>query len=356
MKKLTYILYDGIKNSVFVSLILKPLLKRLDNDNSLEIMLVTFEKTKPSNKTLIDLIPAHDRLHLVICKKLPFWGKSSLWLAKYQLKKLLKIYPTNNIIARGSLAGLVTFKTVKKNIKNINLTIQARGLCAEEYRFANQKKENLFIKKIINKFIYRRLKTIETQIYSQKNIIIEAVSPALKTYINQNFNADNSKIKIENLENLTQNISEKEKKFWKNKIRKKLNISQDKTIYCYSGSYKAWQGLPEIINFFKEKHKQNKNIFLLILSSDKKIIQKMLFESTLPDNSYLVLNIHPENLYKYLSACNIGLLFREKDIINWVSRPTKMLEYQAAGLEIVHNNTIALLANQNETSTAHQIQ
>ncbi|MCF7899527.1 hypothetical protein K9L05_02655, partial [Candidatus Babeliales bacterium] len=161
---------------------------------------------------------------------------------------------------------------------------------------------------------------------------------------------------IENLENLIKNITDKEKEFWKNKIRKKLNISGNKTIYCYSGSYKAWQGLPEIINFFKEKYNQDKNIFLLILSSDKKIIQKMLFESTLPDNSYLVLNIRPENLYKYLSACNVGLLFREEDIINWVSRPTKMLEYQAAGLEIMHNNTIDLLANQNKTSIVHRIQ
>ncbi|MCF7899158.1 hypothetical protein K9L05_00730 [Candidatus Babeliales bacterium] len=217
MKKLTYILYDGIKNSVFISLILKPLLKRLDNDNNLEIMLVTFEKTKLSNKTLMNLIPAHDRLHLVICRKFPFWGKSSLWLAKYQLKKLLKLYPTTNIITRGSLAGWIAFKSVKKNIKNINLTVQARGLSAEEYRFYSQKKDISFIKKIIKKFIYKRLKTIEKQIYSKKNIIIEAVSPALKTYIHQNFKADNSRIEIENLENLIKNITDKEKEFWKTK-------------------------------------------------------------------------------------------------------------------------------------------
>ena len=40
------------------------------------------------------------------------------------------------------------------------------------------------------------------------------------------------------------------------------------------------------------------------------------------------------------------MLVREKDIINCVSRPTKMLEYQSAGLKIVHNNTVAWLASQ----------
>jgi len=49
-------------------------------------------------------------------------------------------------------------------------------------------------------------------------------------------------------------------------------------------------------------------------------------------------------LYVYLAAADYGLLFRHKDIINWVSRPTKMLEYQAVGLKIIHNNTIEWLS------------
>jgi len=35
------------------------------------------------------------------------------------------------------------------------------------------------------------------------------------------------------------------------------------------------------------------------------------------------------------------MLFREQTIVNWTSRPTKLLEYQAVGLEVVHNNTVA---------------
>jgi len=77
-------------------------------------------------------------------------------------------------------------------------------------------------------------------------------------------------------------------------------------------------------------------------------IEKSLNISKLPKDSYLLLSVKPNNLHKYLAACDVGLLFREKDIINWVSRPTKMLEYQSVGLKIEHNNTIAWLANQSQ--------
>jgi hypothetical protein len=57
----------------------------------------------------------------------------------------------------------------------------------------------------------------------------------------------------------------------------------------------------------------------------------------------VVRNVPHGMIYRYLAACDIGLIFREPHLINWTSRPTKVLEYQAAGLEIVHNNTIDFL-------------
>ena len=346
-KQLIYITYDGLNNSVFASLVLKPLLKRLNDDNNLEIMLVSFEKTKPNTELLKKIIPAHDRLHFVLCKKNSFWGKSSLWLAIYQLKKLLKIYPPNKIITRGPLAGWVAIKALAKDLATVPLSIQARGLCAEEYRFVTQNLKEFFIKKIFRKIIYKRLKTIEKQSYSKENVTIEAVSPALKKYLAASFAANESRTDIAKLD-LPEGLDKETIKILRARTRKELYIPEEKFIYCYSGSCKPWQCIPEIINFFKTKYTKDKKSFLLILSSDKKEIEKSLNISKLPKDSYLLLSVKPNNLHKYLAACDVGLLFREKDIINWVSRPTKMLEYQSVGLKIEHNNTIAWLANQSQ--------
>jgi len=104
--------------------------------------------------------------------------------------------------------------------------------------------------------------------------------------------------------------------------------------------------LPEAIDFFEKQYKKNPNSFLLILSQDKKNVETFIGAKRIPAKKYALTSAKPNELYKYLAACDAGFLFRDKDIINWVSRPTKMLEYQAVGLKVIHNNTIAWLANQ----------
>ena len=63
-------------------------------------------------------------------------------------------------------------------------------------------------------------------------------------------------------------------------------------------------------------------------------------------NRYLVLSAKQDDVFRYLSVADAGLLFREKNVVNWVSRPTKMLEYRSVGLKIIHNNTVAWLSEE----------
>ena len=355
-KKITFILYDGILNSVFVSQVLKPLLNLLQEDNNIEINLISFEKTRPTNKILQELIPAHDRLHFILCRRLPFLGKFSLNFAIFQLKKLFKIINHENIITRGPLAGFIAQKTLNKiykniKIKNIELTIQARGLCAQEYRFSYQDiKENVIIKKF-RKFIYKQLSKIEYEIYkkSNKNIFtkkIESVSPALTEYLSTTFKACRSKIEIAQ-KDLPQKINIEQIKIWHQEIRQQLNISENQTVYCYSGSYKPWQCVPETIEYFLQQYKIDSKSFLLLLSPDKQDLIYLLKTKNISNKNYIIIHVQQAEIYKYIACADVGLLFRNKDIINWVSRPTKMLEYQSVGLKIVHNQTIGWLEDQN---------
>lgn len=359
-KKITFILYDEIQNSVFVSQVLKPLLNLLQENNNLEINLVSFERKRPTNQTLMELIPAHNRLHFILCKKIPFLGKFTLNFAAYQLNKLFKIIKSDEIIARGPLAGYIALKTLNKISmsenreqykinENLNFKIQARGLCAEEYRFTNQNiKETLIVKKIRSK-IYQKLKEVEYQTYKKNSLLkynktIESVSSALKEYLVSNFHADKNKIEIAK-KDIPQSINEIQQIKWREVVRKELNIQRDQPVYCYSGSYKAWQCIPEIIEYFFKQYKKNPKSFLMILSPDIKELKIFLKSKQIPTNNFALINAKPDQLYKYLAASDIGLLFRDRDIINWVSRPTKMLEYQAVGLKIIHNQTIECLGH-----------
>jgi len=326
--KLLFILYDGIQNSVFQGLVLTPLLKQLETNKDLHITIVSFEKTKPDKTIINEIQNKHAQLKLVLLRKLPYLGKLSLYFAIPQLKKVIKRINPNQIICRGPLSGFIALKVIKK--KNMPVTIQARGLCAQEYRFATKS----------HGFIFRSLEKIEKFVYGNKNI--ESVSPALKQYLVQTFNANPNHITIAQ-KDIPKPIPKATRTEYKKEIRKKLGIPEHTSVYCYAGSAKPWQCVEESITFFAKKLAKNPNSFLLILSQDIKQIEQIMHKTHIPKQNYRILHVKANKLTKYLCACDYGFLFRKKDIINYVSRPTKMLEYQAANLEILHNETVAWL-------------
>jgi hypothetical protein len=354
-KQVTFLIYDGIQNSVFQSQVLQPLLKQLENNPHLEITLVSFERKLPRKSIILRLIPTHNRLHFVICRRLPFFGINSLKFGIYQLSKLFGYIRTDQIIARGPLAGYIAIhsqSTDSQSRPNISpiITIQARGLCAEEHAFAHKTEKQKWYKRILFRIIYRALKKVEKEAYSKKesltyvrDVRIEAVSPALTDYLIKEFHADRTKITIAQ-NDIPEKITPAKKTEWHAAIREKLGLPKEKRIFVYAGSAKPWQCAKETIEWFQKKREVEQNNFLLILSQDKKNFAYFAEKYQLPTESYLIRSIHPTELIQYLSACDSGLLFRKKDIVNWVSRPTKMLEYQSARLQIIHNNTIGWLS------------
>jgi hypothetical protein len=365
-KHIMFIIYDGIGNSVFTSQALTPLLNLINEHENIDVTLVSFEKTRPTNEKIISLIPAHDKLHFIMCRRLIFFGKLSLKLATYQLIKLLKLTTVHKIITRGPLAGYIAIHALNKLAKKQpellrlesteklpELIIQARGLCAEEYRYDKKFTRTNIIKKFIQKYIYSSLKDIEFKVYRNKrktdypsNITIESVSPALKEYLINNFRADGSKIIIAT-KDIPKAPDKQQITNWRHEIRTKLNIPQNFTVYCYSGSFKSWQCAKQTIKYFSQKYTLNNKSILVIYTQDKEIFLQELKTLNIPETNYRVLSIKHSELLRYLSVADYGLLFREPDIINWVSRPTKMLEYQAVGLKIIHNDTIAWLTTKN---------
>ncbi len=346
-----FVVYDGIENSVFHSQVLEPILKELDENKKLEITLISFEDEKIKNKKLLQSLPAHDRLHIILCKKIPFIGKPSLWFAAHQFKRILKYTEFERITARGPLAGYITFCTLR--ILKINdqtpIIIQARGLCAEEYRYTHRNEDPHFWKTWWRHYIQQSLFNIEKEVYEPqrdgKNVFIESVSNALKDYLVETFKASTARIIIA-VKDIPEVKTVKEVSDWRDLARKELKINKDAIVYCYSGSWKPWQCANQTIEYFIDIATKTPTTHLLILTSDHEKFSKELKAYKIPSDRYTIFSAPKKDLFKYLAAADFGILFREKDIINWVSRPTKALEYQAVGLKIVHNDTVGMLCNE----------
>jgi hypothetical protein len=355
-RHLMFIVYDGIENSVFQSQVLAPLLNQLAEDAILEVTLVSFEVAQLPPEKVMRLVPAHDRLHLVLLRRLRFIGRVSLWFGVMQLYGLVSKIPCHHIVTRGPLAGWIAMHTLRRlKIKRMKLEnydlmptlkVQARGLCAEEFRYVHTKNKIKFLRGITYYLIYRLLWFVEREVFGGEIIddfSIEVVSPGLKDYMVKNFGADVTKITIA-MRDIPRQVMPALVIQWKVQVRRRLNISADAYVYCYSGSYKPWQCTDETVQFFVEQYALNDKAFLLILSQDKDAFARSLERHGVQASNYRVVSISPRYLFEYLSAADAGLIFREPDVINWVSRPTKAIEYQAVGLKIIHNNTVAWLA------------
>lgn len=339
---LIFVLYDGIQNSVFNGQILQPLLNRLAEHPEQEITLISFESH--STAAQAQLPQAHERLTYIILKKIPFIGSLSLFYAARQLRALLQQYASYEIVARGPFAGLICLKAAQtKNCTHI--TIQARGLLAQEYSYICMQAPSALAAWWRN-LRYRQFLHVEHKAYAHDNthipITIQAVSTALRSYLIMAFDADQQHIQIAD-HDIPSRLAHEQLQALRTNTRQHLNIPLEAHVYCYNGSIKPWQCPERIAHYLGNKLDQEQATFLLVLTQDTHAFKSLFKKHNMPPEKIRVVQVPHRQMYEYLAAADVGLMFREPHIVNWVSRPTKALEYQAAGLTVLHNNTVAWL-------------
>lgn len=340
-----FVLYDSITNSIFDSQIAELLLK-LHQQKAQPTIIISFESMKDRKK--LDLICSqYPTIQFIFLKKIRFICQALLYPLIHKLHKILKKFPPYQLIARGPLAGYICSKAMYRTAC-LEMTIQARGILPEEYRYTHAQTKNSLLQLLhyIRSYLFERL---EKAVYCKHHsytvcTTIEAVSNALKEYLIKQYNADSNMISIAHLD-IPAPFPRTTIEQWRKLTRAELHIDENAHVYCYNGSLKPWQCPQETINYFKEQLSKNSSAYLLVLTQDKEQFEQLMQKSFINAQSFKIGTVAHKEIYRYLAACDAGIIFREKNSINWTSRPTKILEYQAVGLPIIHNNSIALLEN-----------
>lgn len=317
-----FVLYDSITNSVFTSQVLTPL---INSGQHWHVISFESKKTTP---------PEHPNITFSLLPRTRYWCTWSLHNAVKAVRLLCADHTNYRIIARGPFAGYIALHAVTATCTTI--TIQARGLVAQEYAYAHQ-----------HTFLPLRcartwmLHQLEQAVYSTRNkkVTIQAVSPALKKYLVDTFGASEHMIRLSQ-EDIPPIMDKGMLASYRSALRTRLGISDQTIVYCYNGSYKPWQCPQQTITFFKKQLAAHSDSFLLILTPDVAAFRQYITQVELPAHTYEIRHVDQLGLYHYLAAADIGLLLREPHIINYVSRPTKALDYHAAGLRIMHNDTV----------------
>jgi hypothetical protein len=340
-KTLIVIVYDGIDNAVFNSQVLAPMNAWHQKHSDHQLVLISFEKELPAaNHPIFSTWPGP--IHIL--KKFRFFGRPSLYAVRSQLQKILALYPCHEIRARGPHAGWLAVHTARPEHCQ-KIVIQARGLLAEEYLYVHKNGKNPLMRLIhtIRSRWYNNLERAAYQAQSKIPYAIESVSPALRDYLITHWAANPSIITIAEQDKPAA-LSLESRVQWRTKVRAQFNIPQDAIVYCYSGSAKSWQCPDLVVELFAQKLKAGeKNIFLLILTQEPQPFEQQIKKLEIPTHLVHITSVPANQVIHHCAAGDIGILLREKSPVNWVSRPTKALEYQAAGLTILHNDTVAWL-------------
>ncbi|OPC00325.1 glycosyltransferase WbuB [Elizabethkingia ursingii] len=200
--------------------------------------------------------------------------------------------------------------------------------------------QNAVDMKMIKKgsFIYKLFLKKEKRLYEISDTI-GCMSPANVNFVlNHNPEISSGKVEVNpnTIEPVNYNYSTKEK----NKIREKYNVPVDKKILVYGGNLGKPQGLDFLLETIYTT-KQNDAFFLIVGDGTEFLKMKLWFETHKPSNAKLLQRLPKEDYDKLLAACDIGLIFLDKNFLipNFPSRLLSYLEMKMPILAATDPNT-----------------
>ncbi|MDB4498319.1 hypothetical protein N9251_03150, partial [Gammaproteobacteria bacterium] len=292
----------------------------LSNDIFESLILLQGYKRETEKKALCEKLKHYSQIEIKWFKSYPNYSFFNI-LAYRSLKKVLieaSIDVKTVIHTRGEVYGSFAKRFLKKTKLPINLLVDIRGVSIDEISI--YRKSNKFLKQ--NK-VYNLLNHYQ-YLKNNNDTAITVVSNHAKDYFVGKYHFDETKICVH------PNIVGKQFQFSlkkRHEIREKLGVTNDQLIaLCSSNGAAAWQKDEMIM-----RKLVSQGIFVLNLSPKKVDIEGVH-----------TMKVPFQEMPAYLSAADISVLWREDNPVNNTASPSKMSEFAAMGLYVIHNNTVGI--------------
>ncbi len=116
-------------------------------------------------------------------------------------------------------------------------------------------------------------------------------------------------------------------------VRQELGL-QDKFVVVYSGALEWYQRPDLSLQIYRAFARLQPNVHLLALTPNASTMRDLCATYGLGDEDATVMALPPNEVARYLSAGDIGLLPRAPSFVNRVASPVKFAEYLACGLPV----------------------
>ncbi len=233
-------------------------------------------------------------------------------------RKLIQDFQPTHIYSR-SFVDSVYARKIAREQKAISV-YDVRGVVAEEAAF-KWGRRGIKYKYIL----YKEMNEL------RKSDRLTCVSKNLKDYINAKVGRNDAIVIPSCVEMKMFFYDSKARK----EIREKYLLNDEQKVVCYSGGLSKWQRINDIIKLFEQIANTDENYRFIFLIEQSEYLHEIIMKTTLPINKCIILWCSHEQVHKYLSAADAGIIMRENTIVNNVASPIKIGEYLACGLPII---------------------
>jgi len=193
-----------------------------------------------------------------------------------------------------------------------------------------------FVKELVDAVETRELLLIEREIYETADYV-SAVSSEFRKYLEMMWGRRNN-VMVNPCLACTDLF--RYDTFLRNQARKELEISPDNIVILFStGGASPWQNIQSITDSFrklKENHGNLKNALKLL------ILTPAADKFPTGDEAVTIASAAPHEMNKWLNIADLGVIFRDENVVNYVASPIKVSEYICAGLPLLTNHGVPM--------------
>jgi glycosyltransferase involved in cell wall biosynthesis len=335
--KTLYICYFGLREPLVQTQVL-PYLREI-RDGGIDVSLLTFE---PKKYAFSPADAERQRLQLrsegISWYSIPYHKRPTLPATVYDIlagawlvSRLARRHKIDVLHARAHIAAAIG--ALAKLFSGARLLFDVRGLLPEEYVDAGLWPRD--------GYLYRLAKAAERRFFAAADAFVVLTERARGLLFQAHSDTDDLGRPVEVIPCCVDSERFHAANFLsKDGLRNELHL-EGRRVIVYVGALGGWYLTDEMAEFLAVAHEQDSSTFSMVLTQTDPAIMGARFERVgIEEKDYLIRQVPPEDVPRYLKAADIALAFIKPCFSKLASSPTKIAEYLAGGLPVVINSGI----------------
>jgi glycosyltransferase involved in cell wall biosynthesis len=123
------------------------------------------------------------------------------------------------------------------------------------------------------------------------------------------------------------------------------SVKSDQITLAYAGTVTSWNRVDTMVTFFERLSTLLPKVHFLCITTHVEKAKESFASTKLDSVNYSIIRVPHEEIISTLRKADVGLLLRDKSMVNQVASPVKAAEYMTAGLAVVVSDGVGDLSD-----------